>query len=441
MMNPRARQTPCALASETGPLPGETFDAVIVGAGAAGLSLASHLADAGWGDAVLLIDDGSHPVEHRAWAWWSTGGGLLDSEASVALDRMWVAGPGWRRDTALAPYSYRRVTGRELSAAADRIIATRSGYRRARGTVRAVSSDRNGCRVTIDLTECGGAEDVEVSARWVFDSVGIDRSPVASAPSARLDFLGLHIECSDDVFDPRAITLMDFRTDQSAGVSFMYALPTSRRNALVERTTFVFASSEDEGSIGARHEAHIGQYLRGRLGVERYRVAGREIGTIPLELRPPATVARPVVPIGARAGMVKASTGYGFERMQRHSAAIASCLVRGRHPRRAVPAHRWNRALDAALLRVIRDEPAQAMDILESLLARNPAQRVFAFLDEEASLRSQFQLFATLPLSPFARAQLRAFTGRRVGTGDMSTAVGRAENVRSALAKPGHRRP
>lgn len=36
------------------PLPGERFDAVIVGAGAAGLSLACHLAHAGWGDKGLF---------------------------------------------------------------------------------------------------------------------------------------------------------------------------------------------------------------------------------------------------------------------------------------------------------------------------------------------------------------------------------------------------
>jgi len=62
------------------------------------------------------------------------------------------------------------------------------------------------------------------------------------------------------------------------------------------------------------------------------------------------------------------------------------------------------------LLRVVRDDPAEALTFFESLLTGNPVQRVLAFLDEEASLRSQFQLFATLPLAPFARSQLRATT-------------------------------
>ncbi|NTV38742.1 MAG: lycopene beta cyclase [Demequinaceae bacterium] len=387
-----------------------------MGAGAAGLSLACHLADAGWGDAVLLVDDGSHPIDRRSWAWWTTGGGLLDPEASIVCDRQWVVGPGWRRAMALTPYSYRRLTGPQLSAAAERIVGSRRGYRRASGTVRAVVEDGSGCRVTIDLPPSSGALTVEISARWVFDSVGVGSAP-ASAHAAELDFLGLHVECPGDTFDQGAVTLMDFRTDQSAGVSFIYVLPTSPRSALVERTTFVVtgagAGADDREAIGSSHEAHVRDYLLTCLDVDRYQVVGREAGTIPLERHPPATAAGSQIPIGARAGMVKASTGYGFERIQRHSKAIATLLSQGRSPADAATVHRWSRALDAALLRVIRDEPARAVEIFAALLTRNPAPRILAFLDEDATLRGQFLLFATLPLAPFARAQCRAMTRGR----------------------------
>lgn len=63
------------------PFSGKRFDAVNVGAGAAGPSLARQLAHSGGGRDVLLIDDGSHPIDQRPWAWWTTGHGLLDSAA------------------------------------------------------------------------------------------------------------------------------------------------------------------------------------------------------------------------------------------------------------------------------------------------------------------------------------------------------------------------
>ncbi len=394
------------------PQPGDRFDAVIVGAGAAGLSLACHLAHAGWGHDVLLVDDGTHPLDQRSWAWWTKGDGLLDSAASTVVNRLKVAGRGWGRSMELAPYSYRRISGLELSATADRLIGARPGYRRVEGSVRAIVQQGDSCRVGIDLLESGGTRTVDISARWVFDSVGPGTSSTAPTSAAQLDFFGVYVECLTDTFEPDTATLMDFRTDQSAGVAFMYVLPTSARSALVERTVFAHPRGDDRSLAESHHEELVAEYLTQCLGAGSYRVTGRETGVIPLDRRPRATPMGSVIPIGARAGMVKASTGYGFERIQRDSAAIASCLSQGRSPTHAVPTHRWNRALDSALLRVVRDDPADALTFFESLLTRNPVQRVLAFLDEEASLRSQLQLFATLPLAPFARTQMRAVTPR-----------------------------
>ncbi len=394
------------------PRPGDRFDAVIVGAGAAGLSLACHLANSGWGHDVLLVDDGTHPLDQRSWAWWTKGDGLLDSAASTVVDRLNVVGRGWGRTMQLAPYSYRRISGLELTANADRLLGARSGYRRVEGSVRAIVEQGDSCRVGIDLLESGGTGTVDVSARWVFDSVGPDTSSTAPTSAAQLDFFGVYVECPTNTFEPGTVTLMDFRTDQSSGVAFMYVLPTSARTALVERTVFAHPRGDDPCVAESRHEALVAEYLAQCLGAGSYRVTGREIGVITLDRRPRATPVGSVIPIGARAGMVKASTGYGFERIQRHSAAIASCLSQGRSPTHAAPTHRWNRALDSALLRVVRDDPADALTVFASLLTRNPVQRVLAFLDEEASLRSQLQLFATLPLAPFARTQARAVTPR-----------------------------
>jgi lycopene beta-cyclase len=381
-----------------------------VGAGAAGLSLACHLAESGWDGEVLLVDDGSHPIDQRSWAWWTTGNGLLDSAASTAVDHLEVAGPGWRRTLELAPYSYRRISGPELLAATSRLTEARSGYRHVQGSVRALTQEGDTCRVTIDIPKSGTTRTVEVSARWVFDSVGLGASTEAPTSGMQLDFLGLHVECPKDTFESGTATLMDFRTDQSSGVAFMYVLPTSARSALVERTVFAQPRAADPRVTECDQEELVVEYLTQCLGVGSYRVTGREIGVIPLDRRPRATPKGSMIPIGARAGMVKASTGYGFERIQRHSAAIASCLAEGRSPVHAVPTHRWNRALDNALLTVLRDDPADALSFFETLLTRNPVQRVLAFLDEDASLRTQLQLFATLPMAPFARSQARVVT-------------------------------
>ncbi|WP_062387632.1 lycopene cyclase family protein [Demequina iriomotensis] len=370
-------------------------DALIVGGGAAGLSLVCHLAAARWDGRLTLVDDGARPPATRAWAWWSRGDGLTDPRAAAALPRALVAGPGWERRMSLAPYAYRLIEGAALEAAAQAAIAGRPTWRRVRGRVVAVTADDAGARVAVESP--GGP--VELRARRVLDSVGVGAT-TAPREAWALDFLGVRLRSPAPVFDPSTVTLMDFRTDQEDGVAFMYVLPRSPYEALVERT--VFASP---GSIHA-HEPALERYVRAVVGGAGAVTLGREHGRIPLLTAPPARPAGAVVPIGAHAGLVRASTGYGFARIQRHSAALAGVLATGGDPARAAPPHRWHRALDAALLRLVREDPDGARDVLGAMLRRNPPGRVLAFLDEDASALAQLRLFASLP--EFARAGLRS---------------------------------
>lgn len=381
--------------------PEQTVDAVVVGGGASGLSLVCHLAAAGWQGDVLLVDDGVVPPDAPAWAFWTRGGGLLDGAASPGSDRLRVRGPGLDRTLHLGPYRYRTTTGPRLREAADSLLADAPRIRRVRGHVTEVRPDADGAVVRIAAPDDG--EPQTVRARWVFDSVGpgtSERDP--STPY--LEFVGHRVECDDDVFDPDVPTLMDFRTDQSAGLAFVYVLPTSARTALVEHTRFVVPAGRPLPDPG--HDDALRLALAD-LGASRHRVVGVERGTIPLHVAPPARPTGSVVPLGTRAGMVKASTGYGFDRMQRHSARIARSLVRHGHPFDVLGPDRWHRALDALLLEVVRDEPAAVVAVFTRLFARNPAERVLAFLDEDTTLLQELLLFRTLPVGPYWRAVLR----------------------------------
>jgi len=371
----------------------DPVDAAILGAGAAGLSLAAHLACAGWGGRVVLIDEGL-PLEARSWAWWSAGDGLLD-DAARAWSRVRLAGPGWEREAPLAPLAYRAIDGPELAAAVGRLVGQRPGWSRVRGTVTAVTREGDGARVAVSTAD--GA--VEARARWVFDSVGVDDP--AGGPVPWLDVGGVRVSTVRDAFDPGAVTLMDFRTDQRDGVAFLYVLPASAREALIERTVYAFP-----GARPGTHRPHLDAYVREVLGLEDARVTPEEDAAIPLHPGALAAVDGAVVPIGARAGLVRASTGYGFARIQRHSAALAAALVGGRDPAAASPRLRWARALDAALLRIVRDHPDGARVLFAALLRRNRPSRVLGFLEEQASPLAQARIFLSMP--EFIPASMRA---------------------------------
>lgn len=396
----------------------ETVDAVVVGGGASGLSLVCHLAAAAWHGDVLLVDDGAVPPDAPAWAYWSRGDGLLDGAASPGSDRLRVRGPDLDRTLDLGPYRYRTITGPRLREATDVLLAGAPGTRQARGRVTAVRPDGDGALVRVDPLD--GGRPWTVRTRWVFDSVGpATADPPVTTP--HLEFVGHRVECDVDVFDSAVPTLMDFRTDQSAGLAFLYVLPTSPRAALVEHTRFVVPDGRPRPD--ADHQAALRRALAD-LGASRHRVVGVERGTIPLHVAPPARPAGCVVPVGTPAGMVKASTGYGYARIQRHSAQIARSLVRHGHPFDVPGPDRWHRGLDALLLEVVRDEPEAVVAVFSRLFARNPAERVLAFLDEDTTLLEELLLFRTLPVAPYWRALVRRLGRARRSPTDRSTPVG-----------------
>ena len=376
---------------------------MIVGAGASGLSLACHLAASGWRDReILLVDDGSRPLAERAWAYWSHTDGLLDEAVSASFDRFAVRTQERSRVVELDDYAYHVVRGVDLARTSETVLSRAPRLRRMRGRVTAIDDGLRDAVVVVDGQE--------MRATWVFDSVGLDLGPPpapAPAPAPMtLTFTGRRIETTVDAFDPAVPTLMDFRTRQAGDLAFVYVLPTSPRTALVELTRF----TSDPGRACGPDEASLDAYVRDILAIGPHSVLGTEHGVIALRTARPPRPGRHVVPIGAPAGMVKPSTGYGYGRIQRHSAALTRSLVARGHPFDVPASSLRHRALDAVLLEAIRREPARVVDVFERMFAANDGDRVMAFLDEATSVGQELALIRTLPPRPFLRALGRVLT-------------------------------
>ena len=205
-------------------------------------------------------------------------------------------------------------------------------------------------QVSEELADLGDRVVVVVDGRpvesaWAFDSV------LAPLPPAEvsLGFDGWEVETEGDVFDPATPTLMDFRTPQHGGLRFVYVLPVSARRALVEHTRF--------GSEAAPDADGVPRYLEDVLRAGSFIVLRREAGILSLQPRFPSPRSGRVVPIGNRGGLLKASTGYAYARIQRDSAAIARSLVRDGHPFDRPRTRARHRFLDATLLGLISNRP------------------------------------------------------------------------------------
>lgn len=247
----------------------DCVDAVIVGAGSSGLSLAAHLADSRWRDRhVLIVDDGRRPVRDRSWALWTRNPGWLVPAVTASWDTLAVASSTDARRLAIVPYRYHTIAGAHLFDVVGARVDSTPHFQFATGTVHRVTDGVDAATVRVD--------DVDIRARWVFDSRGS-----ASTPGCPfLQFLGWEVESRTDAFDPGVATFMDFRGSTKGRVSFAYVLPTTARRALVEVAEYRWSSSAADLAEG------LDRYLRLALRLDAWTVLRTEAGVLPLQ-RPP----------------------------------------------------------------------------------------------------------------------------------------------------------
>ncbi len=380
---------------------GAVLDAVIVGGGAAGLSLAAHLAAGGWDDRrVVVVDDPSPACDNRSWGYWSAQPLLVDRAAERSWRRFAVHACGRTSVVDLDPYRYRVVRMPALRALTASLMSHAPGFEVAPGRVTAVQDGRRSATVVV------GTHRLETA--WVFDSTGLWTRGLRAADAVgpdraphRMAVTGRWVRTADDAFDPGVPWLCDFRLP-SGRAAFVHVLPDGARHAFVEHTEYLAAGARAAGDP----TGELTGYLRGVLGVGRFDAGPAEHATIPLCARTANRRGHRVLAIGAVAGLVRPSSGYGFEPIQRDSAAAARSLLRHGHPF-DVPRRPWrHRALDRLFLRAVADDPAMLEPAFAAMFGADDPLRVLRFLDDASTPVDDARLVAGLPPWPYVRALL-----------------------------------
>ncbi len=370
--------------------PSADYDVVIVGGGLAGLSLAARLATQPLCRTLVLEPRTAYPRD-RTWSYWR----LFDHPFAEAVSARWSAWEitertkGGRRREVLgtsAALPYETIPADRLYAAAREIIAGAGNHLELRlgRSVRAI--EENPDRVVV-RTDDGQA----VTAGLVFDS-----RPPPPAPAADLvqRFVGQEVVTDRPVFDPGRLTLMDFDVPQQAGaVHFLYVLPTSPTEALVEDTWLAPAGAELPDHRGA-----IRTYMQRRFGTAAYRVTFEETGAIPMSAGlQAADRAGRVIAIGTAGGAVKPSSGYGFLAIQRMADALAADIAAGRRPAPFQPRSPTARWMDSVFLTAMQRNPEDAPHIFRSLFAGCPAEPLIRFLNDVGTPTDILRVIAAMP--------------------------------------------
>jgi len=371
------------------------YDYIIAGAGAAGLSLALRLASKPFANKqVLLLDRSAKRENDRTWCFWEKGPGMYDEAVYRSWDVVKFYGPNAALDLRMAPYRYKMLRGLDFY---DYALSK-------------LNDSPNVVVKKAEIYDIGlSGTDAEVNtsegsftAPWVFSSL-LGNEEIHDAKKRLFlwqHFLGWHIRSEEPLFDPNQPVFMDFRVPQTDGSCFVYVLPLSRFEALVEYT--VFSPEVWDKEV---YEQATREYLRMFYNLSDFDILHVEQGRIPMSsYKFPVSEGR-VVFIGTAGGQTKASTGYTFMNIQRHSDAIVQRLLEGQSP--VVPRSAWQRRFsqyDNTLLHVLVHQQMRGADLFETLFLKNPAPRMFDFLDDQSHFLQELAIMNSVPRRKFAKA-------------------------------------
>ncbi len=367
----------------------KTFDIIIAGGGASGLSLASHLARSPLRNhSILVVEKDTKDHNDRTWCFWANHPTFFEDVIYRSWDQLQVLADDFEKTLDLQGYHYNMIRGIDFYHFARQIASECPNVEFLSGKVELIKDGHQQAYVLVDGQQFAG--------RWVFDSL-FDWSAFKPDPNhyhtLKQQFKGWEIEAAEQPFNPKVATFLDFRTPQYCGTHFFYVLPISEQRALVESVLCTKTPVRWELCDQA-----LQVYLKSILEINQYHILREEQGINPLtDWRFPRRLGKHIMAIGNHGGMVKPSTGYAFLRMQQDSSVIINSLLRVGHPFNVPPGSRRYRYFDAVMLEIMSHHAEMIEPIFISLFKHNPARRIFRFLDEVVSFGENALMLPTIP--------------------------------------------
>lgn len=370
------------------------YDYIFTGAGLSALMTVYRMAISGKfrDKSMLLIDASAKTGNDRTWCFWEKQNGEFDRIVSKKWDAALFAGTGFDRLLDLSPYRYKMIRGIDFY----RLVLERIG------------SEENICilkSTIVDFAEAGAHAVVKTGAgsftcNKIFNSVYRPQWVASQKkyPLLQQHFIGWRVKTAKPVFNPKLPTFMDFSIDQKGNTRFMYVLPFSADEALVEYTLFskdLLPDPEYQNAIAA--------YLE-KLGASGYEILETERGNIPMtSYKFWENNTANILHIGSAGGWTKASTGYTFKNAMKQSARLVDFLQHGNDLRKF---HRRNRFwfYDLLLLDILSERNGRGGEIFSSLFRYGNPALILKFLDEETSLAEDLQVILKCPKSLFIGA-------------------------------------
>lgn len=340
---------------------------------------------------ILLIDENAKKVNDRTWCFWDEDN-LFEDIVSKKWNQAVYANEKFNRVLELTPYQYKKINGLDFYELVFKKISEHKNIHFLNQKVVDFSELGNHCVVK--------TEQETFTCNKVFNSIYNPEVVTAQTkfPLIHQHFIGWFIKSKEAVFTPNCATFMDFSVEQKGNTRFMYVLPTSSTEALLEYTLFSknLLSKEE-------YEAEIQKYIE-NLGIFEYEIIEKEQGNIPMTCYPFwKHNTKNIVNIGSAGGWTKASTGYTFKNATKKSKALVQFL---KSESDFTKFHKKDKFwfYDLLLLDILSSKNELGSKIFSSMFKVGGSSVIFKFLDEETSISEDLQVIWKCPKMIFVKA-------------------------------------
>lgn len=372
---------------------------IFAGAGLAALLTVYKMALSGRfkHEQILLLDPDGKDANDRTWCFWEEGSGAWDSIVHRNWGTALFANDSFNRALSFEAYRYKMVRSADFYAFVKTELSKHENI--------SFFSDRVIGFTDIDNQVVVKTESARFSCNKLFNSI-YNPAEVAAQnkyPVLQQHFIGWHVKTDKTVFNNNVPVFMDFSVPQNGNTRFMYVLPFSETEAIVEYTLF----SKDLLPVH-EYENTIKAYL-GNLGVTKYEILDKERGSIPMTgYKFWQANTNNVIHIGSAGGWTKASTGYTFKNADKLSTKLVNFLqTKQPFTKFYMPKRFW--FYDLLLLDILARHNEKGSTIFSAMFRKGKAAPVFRFLDEETSLWGDLKVILTCPKGLFIKALLRRF--------------------------------
>ena len=373
------------------------YDYIIAGAGCAGYSLLYHLLQDPLlsQKKILVVDANFNKGNDRTWCFWEDQAGPFESIVCKKWSNIEVLKGTMQRLLPTVPFEYKMIQGIDFY---HHISAFAKGFDNVEWVASKILTidpiNANSARVNWD----GGS----AIADYVFSSINGERIQ----STLWQHFKGIVVEFDTPVFEESVARLMDFNVPQMDATAFMYLLPLTEKNALVEYTLFSPKILE-----AAEYDLVLNAYMKEHYKGQAYTIVHSEQGAIPMTSKKFTKNHGAIVSIGTMGDAVKASTGYAFQFIQQQTQQIVHQLKSNQALNPAVH-HTRHQFYDAVLLYILEHKKMAGDEIFARIFKKNDAATVFKFLSNTSNLMEDIRIMLSLPTNIFLPAAIKVLFRR-----------------------------